>query len=72
MCYRKVNQTIGRVVRHAHDYGIVVLLDKRFEGGGGMLARWVRGRVRVVGELGRVVEGVGEFLGGWGAGRDKG
>ena len=29
-CMRSVNQSIGRVIRHAKDYGAVVLLDERY------------------------------------------
>lgn len=27
---RAVNQAIGRVIRHRHDYGAIILLDERF------------------------------------------
>lgn len=28
---RSLNQALGRVIRHAQDYGMVFLLDKRYE-----------------------------------------
>jgi len=30
LCWRQINQTVGRVVRHAGDYACVVLADARY------------------------------------------
>jgi regulator of telomere elongation helicase 1 len=46
--HRAVNQALGRVIRHRHDYGAVILLDHRFaetrnrDG----LSKWVRPHLR--------------------------
>lgn len=43
---RAVNQAVGRVIRHARDFGAVLLLDKRYlidaEGTAVRLSRWLR------------------------------
>jgi chromosome transmission fidelity protein 1 len=31
ICMRQVNQSIGRCIRHRHDYAAIILLDKRYE-----------------------------------------
>lgn len=31
MCLRLVNQSIGRSIRHAHDYSSIILIDKRYQ-----------------------------------------
>ncbi|XP_017484013.1 PREDICTED: regulator of telomere elongation helicase 1 homolog [Rhagoletis zephyria] len=42
---RAVNQAIGRVIRHRHDYGAILLCDVRFEQPSqvSQLSKWVRG-----------------------------
>jgi Rad3-related DNA helicase len=30
---RSLNQALGRVIRHVNDYGMIFLLDKRYEDG---------------------------------------
>ena len=62
--YRALNQAIGRVIRHVHDYGCIVFLDQRFmqrdvvEG----LSKWVRGAVRPAGSLGELMDGMEDFF----------
>jgi Rad3-related DNA helicase len=29
--FQPVNQTIGRIIRNKSDYGVVILIDKRYE-----------------------------------------
>ncbi len=45
---RAVNQAIGRVIRHANDYGAVILCDKRFgeSNMSSQLAKWMRPYVK--------------------------
>jgi chromosome transmission fidelity protein 1 len=47
---RAVNQCIGRVIRHAGDYGLLVLVDERFVRLQGKLSGWLQGRVAVIGD----------------------
>ena len=44
---RAVNQAIGRVIRHAKDFGAIILLDERFadERNKRLLSKWVRSRI---------------------------
>ncbi|KNE73400.1 hypothetical protein AMAG_17581 [Allomyces macrogynus ATCC 38327] len=46
---RAVNQAIGRVVRHRHDYGAILLMDERFANAHvrQQLSRWVRPYLRL-------------------------
>ncbi|KAL7540470.1 hypothetical protein ACHAXR_010584 [Thalassiosira sp. AJA248-18] len=46
--HRAVNQAIGRVIRHRHDYGAVLLLDHRFAEGRNRegLSKWLRPHLR--------------------------
>jgi Rad3-related DNA helicase len=46
--FRALNQALGRVIRHRHDFGAIVLLDSRFNGSEEVagLSRWVRPAVR--------------------------
>ncbi len=45
---RAVNQAIGRVIRHRHDFGAVLLADERFAYGGvqSQLSVWLRPHVQ--------------------------
>jgi Rad3-related DNA helicase len=43
---RAVNQAVGRCVRHARDYGAVIILDSRFDAN--TLPRWMRVAVQKV------------------------
>ena len=42
-----VNQAIGRVIRHRHDYGVIVFLDKRYFDDRwayrDLVSEWIRG-----------------------------
>lgn len=46
---RAVNQAIGRVIRHRHDYGAILLFDDRFASSRslGQLSKWIRPHVKV-------------------------
>lgn len=59
---RAVNQAIGRVIRHRHDYGAIILLDARFSSKHAIsqLPLWLRNQVEVrLGGEGRNGEGKG-------------
>ncbi|XP_068158803.1 regulator of telomere elongation helicase 1 homolog [Drosophila tropicalis] len=44
---RAVNQAIGRVIRHRHDYGAILLCDSRFQDNSQVqqLSKWIRGHL---------------------------
>lgn len=44
--YRALNQSIGRVIRHKNDYGVVVFLDRRISHQLDYLPNWVRKNMR--------------------------
>jgi hypothetical protein len=47
--YRALNQALGRVIRHRHDYGALILLDARFVENArttAQLSLWLRGKER--------------------------
>ena len=47
LCMKAVNQSIGRSIRHAKDYAIIILLDYRYQTPKvqGKLSKWVRDRI---------------------------
>jgi len=61
---RAVNQTIGRVIRHRRDYGVILLCDERFRSYVGTqdLPAWLGSQVRVYSNFGPVVKDIGEFF----------
>ncbi|XP_049633062.1 regulator of telomere elongation helicase 1 [Suncus etruscus] len=61
---RAVNQAIGRVIRHRHDYGAVFLCDHRFTYADirAQLPSWVRPHVRVYESFGHVIRDVAHFF----------
>lgn len=61
---RAVNQAIGRVIRHRHDYGVILLLDSRFDNFNvkANLSMWVRNRIKVADRFGQVVGHLRDFL----------
>ncbi|XP_054433526.1 regulator of telomere elongation helicase 1 [Pteronotus mesoamericanus] len=61
---RAVNQAIGRVIRHRHDYGVVLLCDHRFTSldSRAQLPSWVRPHVKVYANFGHVVRDVAQFF----------
>ncbi|XP_066240520.1 regulator of telomere elongation helicase 1 isoform X1 [Saccopteryx leptura] len=61
---RAVNQAIGRVIRHRHDYGVIFLCDHRFAGADAraQLPSWVRPHVRVYEHFGHVIRDVAQFF----------
>ncbi|XP_058535233.1 regulator of telomere elongation helicase 1 isoform X2 [Ochotona princeps] len=61
---RAVNQAIGRVIRHRHDYGAVFLCDHRFAHADAraQLPSWVRPSVKVYDNFGHVVRDIAQFF----------
>ncbi|XP_036085024.1 regulator of telomere elongation helicase 1 isoform X6 [Rousettus aegyptiacus] len=61
---RAVNQAIGRVIRHRHDYGAVLLCDHRFAcaDARAQLPSWVRPHVKVYEHFGHVIRDVARFF----------
>ncbi|XP_025057485.1 regulator of telomere elongation helicase 1 isoform X1 [Alligator sinensis] len=61
---RAVNQAIGRVIRHRHDYGAIFLCDNRFLNNDirGKLPSWVRPYVKVYDNFGHAVRAVSQFF----------
>eukprot|EP01114_Cavostelium_apophysatum_P012798 TRINITY_DN2954_c0_g2_i1.p1 TRINITY_DN2954_c0_g2~~TRINITY_DN2954_c0_g2_i1.p1 ORF type:complete len:866 (+),score=174.26 TRINITY_DN2954_c0_g2_i1:149-2746(+) len=46
--FRAVNQALGRCIRHANDYGAIILLDERYQQKDhvGSLSRWIRANLK--------------------------
>ncbi|XP_048666581.1 regulator of telomere elongation helicase 1 isoform X2 [Marmota marmota marmota] len=61
---RAVNQAIGRVIRHRHDYGAVFLCDHRFAcaDARAQLPSWVRPYLKVYNNFGHVIRDVAQFF----------
>uniref|UniRef100_A0A452VB14 Regulator of telomere elongation helicase 1 n=1 Tax=Ursus maritimus TaxID=29073 RepID=A0A452VB14_URSMA len=61
---RAVNQAIGRVIRHRHDYGAIFLCDHRFAHADAraQLPSWVRPHVKVYDSFGHVIRDVAQFF----------
>ncbi|XP_028629854.1 regulator of telomere elongation helicase 1 isoform X2 [Grammomys surdaster] len=61
---RAVNQAIGRVIRHRHDYGAIFLCDHRFAYADtrAQLPSWVRPYLKVYDNFGHVMRDVAQFF----------
>ncbi len=55
---------MGRVIRHRHDFGAIILCDERFRGEGlqKQLSRWLRDQVQVFPEFGSAAGSLGAFF----------
>ncbi|BEJ04923.1 hypothetical protein CcaverHIS641_0207400 [Cutaneotrichosporon cavernicola] len=64
LCMRAVNQSIGRAIRHANDYAVILLVDSRYARPRvrDKLPRWIGEGVRVCSEWGEVAKGVAGFF----------
>jgi len=49
---KSVNQALGRVIRHANDYGTMVLIDSRYNGGQieRKFSKWIRDNLKYYGD----------------------
>ena len=61
---RAVNQAIGRVIRHRHDYGAIIFCDARFSNANSVrqLPVWVRSHVQVFEKFGESQGGLSRFF----------
>ena len=61
---RAVNQALGRVIRHRHDYGAVVLADERFAHGNvrAQLSVWLRPAVQPFDTFGKAAARLTQFF----------
>ncbi|XP_041114358.1 regulator of telomere elongation helicase 1-like [Polyodon spathula] len=61
---RAVNQAIGRVIRHRHDFGAIFLCDHRFMNtdARAQLPSWVRPFVKVYDNFGHIIRDVSQFF----------
>lgn len=61
---RAVNQAIGRVIRHRHDYGAVLFFDERFAQPriSSQLSKWIRPHVRHAPSATRLATELGAFF----------
>ena len=64
---RAVNQAMGRVIRHRHDYGAIIMCDERFQAPGArkQLSSWLRGLVQVYPNFGTVSGSLTKFFRVW-------
>lgn len=66
MCMKTVNQSIGRAIRHVHDYAAIVLLDARYRQPRihQLLPGWIRNSMlaKPTGCYGEVMENVRDFF----------
>eukprot|EP00026_Physarum_polycephalum_P000577 Phypoly_transcript_00578.p1 GENE.Phypoly_transcript_00578~~Phypoly_transcript_00578.p1 ORF type:complete len:1233 (-),score=182.25 Phypoly_transcript_00578:64-3762(-) len=51
---RAINQAVGRVIRHRHDYGAIILCDERFaqRSAQDQLSKWLRPHIKVYNQFG--------------------
>eukprot|EP00826_Nyctotherus_ovalis_P031535 TRINITY_DN2521_c0_g2_i3.p1 TRINITY_DN2521_c0_g2~~TRINITY_DN2521_c0_g2_i3.p1 ORF type:complete len:328 (+),score=75.57 TRINITY_DN2521_c0_g2_i3:168-1151(+) len=61
---KAVNQSIGRVIRHANDYGAIVLVDQRYSSDWlkSYLSKWLRNQIEVVESCENCIELLDEFF----------
>lgn len=61
---RAVNQAIGRVIRHRHDYGAIILCDERFSHSNrqSQISSWIRPYVKCYSKFGDVVYTLTRFF----------
>ncbi|XP_034244080.1 regulator of telomere elongation helicase 1 homolog [Thrips palmi] len=61
---RAVNQAIGRVIRHRHDYGAVLFCDNRFAGPSikQQMSAWLRPYIETPNQFGAVTRGLCQFF----------
>ncbi|KAF6003492.1 ATP-dependent DNA helicase chl1 [Cyanidiococcus yangmingshanensis] len=64
-CMIAVNQTVGRVIRHAGDYAAILFVDQRYEQQPQLrrkLSRWLRGCVQQPSSFGAAFQSLAQFF----------
>ncbi|KAG2598768.1 hypothetical protein PVAP13_5KG398007 [Panicum virgatum] len=61
---RAVNQAVGRVIRHRHDYGAIIYCDERFAQPHyqSQMSYWLRPYIKCYSRYGEVVQGLTRFF----------
>ncbi|KAJ8970779.1 hypothetical protein NQ317_003493 [Molorchus minor] len=61
---RAVNQAVGRVIRHRHDYGAILLLDTKFNyfNVKSQMSKWLQDHIRVVNNFGEAMRDLRVFF----------
>ncbi|KAL6882066.1 hypothetical protein ACP4OV_011538 [Aristida adscensionis] len=61
---RAVNQAVGRVIRHRHDYGAIIYCDERFawQSYQSQMSYWLRPHIKSYSKYGEVVQGLTRFF----------
>ncbi|CAA0837238.1 RAD3-like DNA-binding helicase protein [Striga hermonthica] len=61
---RAVNQAVGRVIRHQHDYGAIIFCDERFTNSSrqSQISLWIRPHVKCYSKFGDVVYTLTRFF----------
>ncbi|EEC70994.1 hypothetical protein OsI_02661 [Oryza sativa Indica Group] len=61
---RAVNQAVGRVIRHRHDYGAIIYCDERFvwQNYQSQMSYWLRPYIKCYKKYGEVVQGLTRFF----------
>uniref|UniRef100_A0A804NHJ3 Regulator of telomere elongation helicase 1 homolog n=1 Tax=Zea mays TaxID=4577 RepID=A0A804NHJ3_MAIZE len=61
---RAVNQAVGRVIRHRHDYGAIIYCDERFVWPNyqSQMSYWLRPHIKCYSKYGEVVQGLTRFF----------
>ena len=64
ICMKAVNQSVGRAIRHANDYALIYLLDRRYdtENIKNKLSSWVRNRIQTQTTVDRIMSETREFF----------
>ncbi|XP_021848098.1 regulator of telomere elongation helicase 1 homolog isoform X2 [Spinacia oleracea] len=61
---RAVNQAVGRVIRHRHDYGAIIFCDERFSSSHrqAQVSRWIQPHIQCYSNFGDVVYSLTRFF----------
>ena len=64
LCWRNINQSIGRAIRHVNDYACIVLLDSRYDqrNCAGNLPNWIGDCVEYENNFGKILGRIRKFF----------